>query len=68
MSRQATLMPIFRDHNTRGPPSIFVAQKTGTFADFPIRNRGRAYFLFALKDEIHFRCIETNGTKIEINV
>ena len=36
-------MPRFCHHDTRGPPSIFLAQKTGTIADFPIRYRGDAY-------------------------
>ena len=36
-------MPRFCHHDTRGPPSIFLAQKTATIADFPIRNRGDAY-------------------------
>ena len=38
-------MPRFCHHDTRGPPSIFLAQKTGTIADFPIRHRGDAYDL-----------------------
>ena len=36
-------MPRFCHHDTRGPPSIFLAQKTGTIADFPIKHRERAY-------------------------
>ncbi len=38
-------MPRFCHHDTRGPPSIFLAQKTGTIADFPIRHRGSAYHI-----------------------
>jgi hypothetical protein len=43
--RKAGFVPRFCHHDTRGPPSIFLAQKTGTIADFPIRYRGRAYKL-----------------------
>jgi uncharacterized protein (DUF1330 family) len=43
MGAKAGFMPRFCHHDTRGPPSIFLAQKTGTIADFPIRYRGGAY-------------------------
>ena len=43
MGAKAGFVPRFCHHDTRGPPSIFLAQKTGTLADFPIRHRGRAY-------------------------
>jgi hypothetical protein len=43
MGAKAGFVPRFCHHDTRGPPSIFLAQKTGTIADFPIRYRGRAY-------------------------
>src|SRR6202030_2266196 len=39
-------------HDTRGPPSIFSAQKTGTIADFPIRHRGDAYLLNCHADKL----------------
>src|SRR6516162_2393772 len=45
MGAKAGFVPRFRHHDTRRPPSIFLAQKTGTLADFPIRHRGRAYIL-----------------------
>ena len=43
MGAKAGFVPRFCHHDTRGPPSIFLAQKTGTIADFPIRYRGHAY-------------------------
>src|ERR1700674_4532916 len=43
MGAKAGFVPRFCHHDTRGPPSIFPAQKTGTIADFPIRHRGGAY-------------------------
>jgi hypothetical protein len=48
MGAKAGFVPRFWHHDTRGPPSIFLAQKTGTIADFPIRHRGDAYMLPAL--------------------
>ena len=42
MGAKAGFVPRFCHHDTRGPPSIFLAQKTGTIADFPIRHRGDA--------------------------
>ena len=48
MGAKAGFMPRFCHHDTRGPPSIFLAQKTGTIADFPIRYRGGAYSLAIL--------------------
>src|SRR6516225_6097826 len=43
MGMEAGFVPRICRHDTQGPPSIFLAQKTGTLADFPIRHRGRAY-------------------------
>src|SRR6516164_2580749 len=43
MGPKAVFVPRSCHHDTQGPPSIFLAQKTGTLADFPIRHRGRAY-------------------------
>src|SRR6202163_1680935 len=49
MGAKAGFVPSFCHHDTRGPPSIFPAQKTGTIADFPIRHRGGAYALAPLR-------------------
>jgi hypothetical protein len=43
MGAKAVFVPRFCHHDTQGSPSIFLAQKTRTLADFPIRHRGRAY-------------------------
>ncbi len=43
MGAKAGFVPRFCHHDTGGSPSISLAQKTGTIADFPIRHRGRAY-------------------------
>src|SRR6516165_7088119 len=45
MGAKAVSVPRFCHHDTQGPPSIFLAQKTGTLAEFPIRHRGHAYLL-----------------------
>ena len=43
MGAEAGFVPRFCHHDTRGAPSISLAQKTRTIADFPIRHRGAAY-------------------------
>src|SRR6516225_9041790 len=43
MGSEAGFVPRFCHHDTRGAPSISLAQKTRTIADFPIRHRGAAY-------------------------
>jgi len=45
MGAKAGFVPRFCHHDTWGPPSIFLAQKTGTIADFPISYRDGAQLL-----------------------
>src|SRR6516164_7515681 len=43
MGAKAVFVPRFCHHDTQGPPSNCLAQKTGTIANSPIRHRGGAY-------------------------